>query len=156
MLFNWVKSAGGVFLGIFVGYTRSLTSPCFSPSSRCNAFFRGHSLFSFCKMFIEDINLDEELSTGLITASTTSTYNTYIKEFLTFIRHNPVENFNEVPVEAMKDDNVAKYLVFLAQKHNISHTIKKNNYKPPIRSDCRICARGTPEIIACSRNIGSS
>lgn len=65
-------------------------------------------------MFVEDISLDEELFKELITTSTSSTYNIYIKGFLRFLRLDAVQNFNEVPVKVMKDENVAKYLVYLA------------------------------------------
>ena len=77
-------------------------------------------------MFVEDINLEEELSSGLMLSSTESTYRTYLRAFMEFLHLNVVEDFTQVPPDIVTDENVAKFLLFLAKKHNYKPHHKKS------------------------------
>lgn len=79
-------------------------------------------------MFIEEIeiNLDDELSVGMMLPSTESTYRTYINGFLAFLHLEPVEDLTRIPPEIMIDENVAKFLVHLSHKHDFKPHHKKS------------------------------
>ena len=69
-------------------------------------------------MFVEEINLEEELATGLMLPSTESSYNTYIRCFMEFLHEEVVQDFSQVPLHVLTDDNIAKVLLFFEKKHN--------------------------------------
>jgi hypothetical protein len=59
-------------------------------------------------MFVEDIDLEAELSLGLLTNGTSAPYETYLKKFAIFI-HQEYESKMRFPPEWLCDDNVASW-----------------------------------------------
>jgi hypothetical protein len=59
-------------------------------------------------MFVEDIDLEAELSLGLLTNGTSAPDETYLKKFAIFI-HQEYESKMRFPPEWLCDDNVASW-----------------------------------------------
>lgn len=72
---------------------------------------------------MDEIDLDEELSSGLLTEGTQKSYSVYLRKFAAL--YNFQYDGNVVPNEYLTDENMATFFVKLYKEHGYKPYIKK-------------------------------